>query len=141
MVQISADASTVAADLERIDKGLRVRFAENGNPPFWAVYHESEDGRVTHLVLTAQAHQTISGTWAGLDHRIVERIEQIDPMGRGHYDYAADLERATLDAHAHRRDGFKEKMGDVAERTAHAVRKDLGERYKGRTFVPKDLPK
>lgn len=140
LVLISADASSVAADLAKIDKSLKVRFAENGNPPFWAVYRESDDGRDTHLVMTCKAYQTSSGTWAGLDERVVRRIEYIDPQGRGGYDYAAELERRTVEGRERSRREFRDRMGDTAERTAHALRKDLGERYKGRAFVPRDLP-
>jgi hypothetical protein len=135
-VLISADASSVAADLRRIDKGLKVRFAENGNPPFWCVYHESDDGRQTHLVLTVQAYQTASGTWAGLDQRVVKRIERIDPQGRGKYHYADELEKATLEAKKKSRERFHEQLGELGEHAAHALRKDLGERYKGRSFFP-----
>jgi hypothetical protein len=139
MVLISAEASTIAADLRRIDKGLKVRFAENGNPPFWAVYHESDDGRSTQLVMTAQAHMTASGTWTGLDDRIVKRLEQIDPMGRSGYNYADELEKSALQAARDRKHAQYERNGEIAERVAFTLRKDLGEKYKGRIFMPRAL--
>lgn len=139
MLLITADVGGVAEDLRQIDPGLKVRFAEAGNPPFWAVYHESEDGRTTHLVLTAEARQTVSGVWAGLDQRIVSRVRQIDSHGRGGYDYAAEVERQNREAPERRRQAFREKIAPTAELAAHAVRKDLGLRYKGRAFVPRSI--
>jgi len=133
MVEISEDAGGVAADLKRIDPHLRVRFAENGSPPFWAVYHESEDGRDTYLVLTVQAHQTRSGTWSGLDQRVVRKVMEV---GSSTYDYAAEVERKNAQAKASAREAFRERVGPIAEQAAHAIRKDLGVRYKGRAFRP-----
>lgn len=135
MVLISADAGGVAEDLRRIDPGLKVRFAENGNPPFWAVYWESEDKRTTQLVLTVAAHQNSSGVWEGLDQRVVKRIQEIDPHGRSGYDYAKELERLARERERARVYDFEQKVGPLAEQAAAAVRKDLGSRYKGRAFI------
>lgn len=134
MLVVDADVGGVAADLKRIDPGLKVRFAEAGNPPFWAVYHESEDGRRTELVFTVQAHETASGTWSGLDQRVVQRIMEI---GHSSYDYAAEVARMNERAEKDRRTAFSERMGVIGEKAAHALRKDTGARYKGRAFVPK----
>lgn len=136
MILISSDVGGVAEDLRAIDPGLKVRFGEAGNPPFWAVYHESDDERTTQLVLTVQAYQTDTGVWAGLDQRVVDRVREIDSHGRGHYDYAAEVERQNRDAHTNRLEAFRDKIGPTAELAAYAVRKDLGLRYKGRAFVP-----
>jgi hypothetical protein len=143
MVLIDAEASSVAADLQKIDERLKVRFAETGSPPFWVVYSEERDseGRTRQqLVLTAKAHMTASGTWAGLDERIVRRIEQIDSHGRGGYDYAGELERETLAREQRSSAEFTERTGDAGERMAHAVRQELGlGSYKGGIFVPRDI--
>ena len=142
-VLIDADASSVAADLQRIDKSLRVRFAENGRPPFWAVYSETVDsqGRTSqHLVLTQQAHQTRSGTWTGLDNRIVERVRYIDSHGTGGYDYTGALERETRARPERARKEFAEKTGDGGERMAHALRRELGlGSYRGGIYVPRSI--
>lgn len=135
-VEIDGDAGGVADDLRRIDPSLRVRFAENGNPPFWAIYNESEDKRTTYLVLTVKAYQTNSGVWSGLDQRVVKRIEQI---GHPEYDFGAELEATNRQVKQDNRAAFAEKMGPLAELAAHAIRKDLGARYKGRAFLPRDI--
>lgn len=139
MVLIDADVGGVAQDLRDIDPQLKVRFAETANPPFFAVYWESEDRRETYLVKTVKAHQTALGTWAGLDQRLVEEIRAIDPHGRGGYDYAAELERNNKRVDEDRRARFRERVGGTAEEAAHAIRKDLGVRYRGRAFIPRDL--
>lgn len=139
-VPIDEDVSQVAADLKRIDERLKVRFAESGRPPFFVVFMEEKDneGRTSqHLVLTQQAHQTNSGTWAGLDQRIVRRIEEIDPQGRSGYDYAKDIERRQLEVEKQQREEFAKRTEDGAERMSHAIRKELGlGSVQGRIFVP-----
>lgn len=130
MVEISEDAGNVAADLKAIDRYLKVRFAEAGRPPFWAVYHESEDGRETHLVLTCQAVQNASGVWEGLDQRVVRRIMQI---GHSSYDYTAEIDAANRRAEAAKHEKFRAKVEESGEQAAHALRRDMG--WKGRAFI------
>lgn len=146
LYEISAESSTVVADLQAIDRGLKVRFSERGR--CFIVRHEHHDdcphnGTVgpggSYLVSSVQAYQGRTGVWTGLDNRLVERIKFIDPAGRGGYDYAQELERNRAANAKRRRDMFAERMGDTTERTAHALRKDTGERYKGRVFVPKGV--
>lgn len=133
MVLIDKDVCGVAADLEAIDPGLKVRFAETADPPFFAVYHESEDRRTTQLVLTVKAQQTPHGTWAGLDQRVVDRIREIDSQGRSGYDFAKEVEKQNRRAHEEHRARFRERAGEIGEQAAHAVRKDLGS--KKRAFI------
>jgi hypothetical protein len=134
MVEIDQDAGNVAQDLKRIDPHLKVRFAENGNPPFWAVYHESDDNRSTYLVLTAKAYQVSSGVWTGLDQRIVQRIMEI---GHSSYDYANELENANRAVKESAREAFREKVGGAASEAAWAARKDLG--IKNRAVITRDI--
>ena len=143
--EISAESSTVVADLQAMDKGLKVRFSERGQ--CFIVRHEHHDGCPhngtvgeggSYLVSTVQAYQGRTGVWTGLDQRLVDRIRFIDPHGRSGYNYADELEKASRKAREDQRRQFTEKMGDIGERAAHALRKDLGQRYKGRAFVPRD---
>lgn len=138
MVTITADAGGVADSIRRLDPCLRLRYSERAD--CWIVYRVHRHGqpcadddpeRTEDLVLTAQE----------CDHRIVARLEYIDSHGRGGYDYAAEIEKAALNARRRQRQEFAERIGDTAERTAHALRRDLGERYRGRAFVPRDIPK
>ncbi|HEX9007330.1 MAG TPA: hypothetical protein VF889_08540 [Bacteroidota bacterium] len=136
-VTVDADIGGVAADIKRLDPCLNLRYSESAG--CFVVYRVHRNGepcrrddpeRTEELVLTAQE----------CDQRIVKRLEFIDPHGRGGYDYAQAVERAVLEAKENSRKEFRERLGDVAEQTAHALRKDLGERYKGRAFIPRDLP-
>lgn len=139
-VEIDADAGSVAEDLRRIDAGFKVRFGKRGKS--WIVFHEWHPGcphngdgleGSTYLVLTAQARQTNSGVWSGLDQRVVRRVEEIGHPG---YDYAGELERASKRRAKQEQARRDELVGKMAEDAAHAIRKDLGRPYKGHIFVP-----
>ena len=128
MVHIPADAGGVAEELRRIHPALKLRYSEAGE--YWAVFHESEDGRDTYLILTAQ----------DCDHRICERIRFIDSQGRSGYDYARELETASREVKDRAARRFREQIEQHAELAAHALRRDLGARYKGRAFIPREVP-
>jgi hypothetical protein len=137
MVLISAQASQVVKDLQAIVPEIRVRFAEDAPEPFWAVYLQTEDadGRVNqHLVSTIKAHQTNSGTWAGLDDRIVRRIEEIDPHGRGGYDYAQELQKQNELAAKRSRERTRERLDVIGEVAEFELRRLLGTQ-KDRVFT------
>ena len=145
--EIDADSSTVAADLQAIDKGLKVRFLPSGE--CFIVRHEHHPGcphngsggpGSSYLVSTVQAYQGRTGVWTGLDQRLVDRIRYIDPHGRSGYDYARQLEQNRIRLEEERRKQREEQIGEMGEHMAHALRKDLGLRYRGRIFKPRDLP-
>jgi hypothetical protein len=138
-VEIHADAGNVVDDLKRIDAGFGVRFAENGDPPYWHVYHRTDDGdgrRTDRLVLSVKAYRTGSGVWAGLDQRVVRRVELI---GHESYDFAGEVARQNAQADRDRDRVFAERIGAHAEQAAAAARKDLGLRYQGRAFIPRSV--
>ena len=156
---IPAEAGGVAADLKRIDPGLVVRFSERGE--CWIVFYahcrqhpkhdtqcrvceiakeevppqEQRDGVMQDLVLTVRAHRGNLGVWQGLDQRVVERIREINPEGPGGYDYAKALEAASKRVVAQREQRERELVGSLSAQAAHAIRKDLGVKYKGRIFT------
>jgi hypothetical protein len=110
---------------ERIHPGLGVRYHEASD--HYSVFFESEDGTETYLITTALQ----------LDHRIVDRIREIDRDGRSGYDYAKELEEGTLKARERALAAFRDRVGEHAEQAAYAIRRDMGERYKGRAFIPR----
>jgi hypothetical protein len=122
---IDADVGGVAEDLKRIHPGLGVRYHEASD--HYSVFFESEDGTETYLITTALQ----------LDHRIVDRIREIDRDGRSGYDYAKELEEGTLKARERALAAFRDRVGEHAEQAAYAIRRDMGERYKGRAFIPR----
>lgn len=123
-VEVDGDVGGVVQSLKAIDPRFRVRFAEAGNPPYWVVYtrEPNAEGHEDHLVLTQKAHQTNSGVWTGLDHRIVHRVMEI--AGED-YDYLEDLERTNNRARKQAKDRQHEKFLEGGEIAAHALRKDL----------------
>lgn len=88
-VEIAADVGQVADDLRRIDPTLHVRFAPDAPEPFFAVYCQPDE-RTTYLVLTVAATRNRSGTWEGLDQRVVREFERIGHEG---YDYVGEVDR------------------------------------------------
>lgn len=138
LVVVDRDAGGVAEDIRRIDPCLRLKV----NPKVedcWIVYRVHRDGqpcrdddpdRTEELVLTARV----------CDQRIVKRLRYIDGYGRSGYDYAQALEDGRRAREKQEREERAEVQGTVAERTAHALRKDLGlGPYRGRIFKPRDL--
>lgn len=154
MIEVPATAGTVAADLKKLDEGLMVRLNIYDVKPGYCIFHVNHPGcprnrkdektgkdlpdGSQYLVRKWPAWENSFGTWEGLDQRAVTRMLQI---GHSTYDYAAELERASLKREEALRKERSERVQEVAEQAAHAVRKDLGTRYRGRAFISKDLPK
>ena len=134
-VVIGADSSNTVQRIQALDPTLRVRFSPRAG--VFAVYHEH---RPIPPVLTCRGHQNASGTWEGLDDRVVRRLEYIDGHGRGGYDFAKELERARLEREKREHDRFAKRTEDGAERMAFDIRRELGlGSLKGGIFVPRDI--
>jgi hypothetical protein len=86
-------------------------------------------------VLTVQAHQGATGAWSGLDHRVVERVREIDSHGRGGYDFGKELEQTNQRIRKASRDKFHDEIASHAPELMHAARKDLG--IKSKAFIAK----
>jgi hypothetical protein len=111
MVMIDDDVLNIARDLNQIDENLKLRYSEEGE--YFVVYQILPTGD-QQLVLTSQ----------DLNPQIVERIRQI---GHSSYDYAKELEKQDAQAERDRLHANRERDGEVSERLAHAVRRDLGD--------------
>lgn len=122
MVLIEADVGNVALDLHDIDPHLKLRYSEAGE--YFVVYFERMVDRDTpkqDVVLTAQ----------DCDQRIVARVRQI---ASPEYDYVKDMERLDREADKRKRDEFRERIGEGAERLHFELRKAQGVRSKA--FIP-----
>lgn len=137
LVEISADAGGVVDNLRRIDAGFRVRLNQQGGS--WLIWHEWHEGCAhngegnegsSYLVNTAHAYQGVTGAWMGLDDRLVERMRQI---GSEDYDFVGELDRQRAGREKVNAEKREEAWGDLAEKGAHALRKDLGD--KSRAFI------
>jgi hypothetical protein len=115
MVLISDDAAGIAADLRAIDRSLRLRCADDQS--VYIVYQALEDGE--KLVTTSKT----------LDARIVQRVREIAQPG---YDLVGELHKAEAQDRREHEHKVSEQVGDVADKLAFAIRKDLS-----RTETPK----
>jgi hypothetical protein len=120
-VLVEEDVLDIARRLTLIDDSLSLHWNENGE--YFVVVQTDRDGR-EHLVTTAQE----------LDGRLLDRILQLVHPS---YDLAGELDR--LDAESERAADwrFREKTGAVAEKLAHALRKDV--EAKNRVFLPRGV--
>lgn len=119
-VTITDDVGNIAAKLKAISPKLGLQWNERGE--FFAVVEH--DGPRERLVTTALE----------LDDRLVKRIEL---LASPTHDYGKELERIDLQVdrdHDHR---FAERSGEISERLAFHVRKDV--EAKNRVFLPKGV--
>jgi hypothetical protein len=121
-VEITDDVQGVANALHELDPDLRLRWSEAGG--YFVVYQITEKpggGTRKNVVLTAQE----------LDHRIVKRVELVISDD---YNYADELDKLDAENDRQHRHRQYEQCGDVGERLAHAIKKDL--QAQTRIFVP-----
>jgi hypothetical protein len=128
MVTIDNDVQGVANALHEIDHHLRLRYSEAGE--YWVVYFKPDEGDEGdgYLLTTAQ----------DLDHRLVKRVEEVYWKHRQPgYSVGEEMNAndAAADAEADRK--FTEEAGELYEKLAHAMRKDLD--VQSRIFVPRDV--
>lgn len=129
MVEIDDDVAGIASGLAAIDHRIRLRYSETGE--YFVVYlkpDEWEEGD-GYMVFTAQE----------LDGRIVKHMEEvyIRCNARG-YSLADEAERQEAKAKKNAAHEFTEKHGEMYERLAHAMRKDLG--YdQSKIYVPESV--
>lgn len=114
-VLIEADVCNVVADLQRIDPALKVRWSEPGE--YFVVYREVELG-------DGSTDQEFVLTSYELDQRIVKRVEKI---GHSSYNYADELEKIEDKAKKDQDHQFDEQVGDIGQKLANAIRRDLGD--------------
>lgn len=113
-VGIADDVLGIARQLKEIDSSLRLEY--DPGEDFFIVFQRRilpDGSEQDSLVLTAQT----------LDGRVLNRVREIASPG---YDFIADMDRRDDAAERRRRHEFAESVGPVAERLAHALRKDLG---------------
>ncbi len=120
-ITIEEDVGNVAKRIKEINPRLGLQWNERGE--FFTVVETDERGD-ERLVLTAQE----------CDERIVKRVEEIAHPG---YDYLGEIDRMDAQAEKDKDHRFHEQTGEIGERLAHALRKDL--EHKGKAFVTRDV--
>lgn len=129
MVMIEDDVQNVANDLRDIDPHLRLRYSEAGE--YFVVYWkpDDEDEGCGDLITTA----------VEIDQRIVKDVREIyHRCSQPGYSFADEHERREDEAKRERDHALREANGELYERLAHAMRKDLG--ATNRAFIPADVP-
>ncbi|MBS1863010.1 MAG: hypothetical protein JSS68_15015 [Actinobacteria bacterium] len=135
-IMIEDDVQGVANGLNRIDPHIKLRFSESGEHyvVYWsenpnATDEEDVDGNTTYLIFTAQ----------DLDQRMVKKMEEV--YWRNHqpgYSLADEVDKLDAADKKRKESQFTEEHGEMYERLAHAMRKELG--YdQSRVFVSKDI--
>ncbi len=122
LILIEDDVHDVAKRLREIHDSLRLRYNKQGE--YFVVYQDTGDGE--HLVTTAQE----------CDARLVERVRRVVSPS---YNYGAEMDKAEAQADAIKNQEFKEQVGEISERLAHAVRTDLRKAIPGPVYIPPDL--
>lgn len=109
VVFIDNDALGVAKQLREIHDSLRLAWNEFGE--YFVVYQQLDDG-TEHMVTTAQT----------ADARLVKRIQKI---ASSQYNFPEEVDRLDKQAKKEADYKFSQQIGEIAERVAHAVRKDM----------------
>jgi hypothetical protein len=134
---ITTDSSAVAESLQRHDPCLQLWYLEDiyeDAPPVYAVFRVHINERPCSVEEMRDAGLEPEFVLSALecDQRIVRQIEEIDPRGRSGYDFVAEVERRNREAEDRKRKERAEKVEEHGEELAHAIRADMGTRYKGR---------
>lgn len=122
VAHVHRDVSEFARKLEDIDSSLRLR--HNLAEDYFVVYQliEHPDGsQDEQLVTTAQE----------LDERLINRVRMVCSE---HYDLDGELRRIDAAASRAQDRAFEEKVGPHAEKLAHALRKDFGDKSRAAGF-------
>lgn len=113
----------VARQLRDLDPELHLRYSHGGD--YFVVYRVDSHTGKEEMVLTAQE----------CDLRIVNRVRVI---AQPTYDFAAELDRIDREHEASIDYEKGQQVGEIGERLAHAIRKDIG--ATNRAFITKEIP-
>ena len=143
---IEPDVGGVVEELKRLDPSLGVRLGTRHHERAWVIFRkhcavhpdfqtecwDCQQGLERTFVTSRKAVQNSFGTWEGLTHEIVDRLRLVSSEG---YNFAEEVERQNRQAEQAAEKNRIEKLSEHGEELAHAIRKDLGVRYKGRAFT------
>jgi len=143
---IEPDVGGVVEALQRLNPMFGVRLGTRDGGRAWIVFRkhcgvhpdyqaecpDCKRGECRTFVTSRVAYQNKLGTWEGLTHEVVKRLELV---GSRHYDFAKEVERQNRQADRDMMRTREERFSEHGEELAHAIRKDLGQRYRGRAFI------
>lgn len=121
VVFIDNDALDIAKDLLKIHPSLRLAFNEVAE--YFVVYQVDDQGNESIVTTSLEA-----------DARLLERVRKVvSPQ----YNLAEELDRMNDKADAESEYRFSQKTGEIAERLAHAIRRDT--QTKNKIIVPRSV--
>lgn len=120
LIRVEHDVADVALRLKRIDPGLELLYDQKASIfiLLWKGWRADEKGVFSE-------HEDLVGAYTELDERIIKLVERIDGQGRGRQDLQRELEKLEAEKDAAMEAAMSEKVGEAAERTRHALRRDL----------------
>lgn len=116
-IRITDDVTGVAKELSEVDPHIHLRY--NALQKFYAVYWRHDNG-----------DEEIVSTYKQCDKRIVDRVRQIYHESYNFIEELEELEDKRLRDKKHEEEEF---FGEMGERLANAIRRDLG--IKDRIFT------
>lgn len=118
---VDEDVGHIAAQVREVDPSLSLHWSDGGG--YFEVREACQDGK-DRMVLTCTE----------LDGRVIERLRQIRHSS---YDFVREVDRMDAQADREREWASHNRIGEVGEKLAHALRKDL--LHTGKAFIPRDV--
>jgi hypothetical protein len=124
LIVIENDVNGVARDIKAIHPDLFLRFNEQGG--YFVVLQDMGPACRPHVVTTAQE----------CDQRLVRRVRLVCSEG---YDTGAEMDKHHDERDRANSAQFAEKMGEVSEQLAWAIREDIRKARPGPVYIPPDI--
>jgi hypothetical protein len=120
-VTVEDDVGDIARRIKEIDPALSLHWSDPGQ--HFYVMEDCKDGK-PRMVLTCNE----------LDNRLIDRLRM---LASPDHDYIAEVDRLDDAAQRAKDHAFHEQTGEIGERLAHAVRKDL--QAKNKIILPRGV--
>ncbi len=124
-ILVEDDVCGVAKQLKEIDDRLALEYNESGEYFMILLLGAGLGGR-PHCVTTCQE----------LHGGVVEHIRR---LANGTYDVGAEGDQIDRQADANNDWQFRENVGEISEKLAHAIRTDLKKGHPGPVYLPPDV--
>lgn len=121
MVEVDADVFDLAKRLREIHPALGLDWNETGG--YFRVYQHLPDGRKATVTTSTE-----------LSPQVIDRVRYLCSSD---YDFAGEMDRQDRLAKQAADHRLHEQVGEIGERLAHAIRKDLG--TQNRIYLPKGI--
>jgi hypothetical protein len=124
MIVIESDVGDIAKQIMQLHPDFFVRYNDQGE--YFAVLQNMGPGHRPHVVSMAQK----------LDQRLLDRVRRVMQPD---YDPGAEAEAYDRQVDAANDAQFADKVGEVSEKLAWAIREDIRKSRPGPVYVPPDI--